>query len=361
LTPMKLLTLQAEGKLPGPVSRRALQWQLKQIQGKSRPQYHYHYHNPGVALWASDSSYDYLLGMNESLNETVADIDTASNGCYDPLTVKVDRQRNVWTACEEIGPSGSTNFGGEQEYSRYGTLEQSYGYNASGLCGSDYAFCWAISFDGGWDNQSHIFAELSDGLYESGGSFYNLGPGFYWWSANDPSGSATFIPASSYCSPICYVYYMDTDGSGNIWFDFYGINGEESGYGLAEVTKPTTSPSVNVILPPGTYLYAGGVYVSGHGTVLNVTDQDTRETYQYHLPVTPSSTPFNTLGPTATNLESLGEPVSGGFNITESALTFGDVYGWLDAGIIRANKWTVAPNANCYAGCDGAAYTPSDK
>jgi hypothetical protein len=99
--------------------------------------------------------------------------------------------------------------------------------------------------------------------------------------------------------------------------------------------------------------------VSGKGTVLNVTDGGTRLTYQYHLPVTRNSTPFNTLGPTTMDKQGYGFPISGGFNKTESALALSDKYGWIDVGEVSANTWKRQPNGLCP--CGGAAFTPSDK
>ena len=122
---------------------------------------------------------------------------------------------------------------------------------------------------------------------------------------------------------------MDTDSSGNIWFDFSTSAAGDKGYGgLGEVTNPTTSPSVRIVLPAGTYGFPGGVYVSCHGSVLEVTDQESRETYQYRLPVTKMSEPFNVLGPTETKY-GVGNPVSGGFNKAETAFALADLK-WID-------------------------------
>ncbi len=309
-----------------------------------------------VALWASNTPESYLFGVNGALTKTVDIIDTKSNGCYEPAAIKVDHEQNIWVACEEVNPT-SRQFGGELEYGSNGAFKRSYGFSPA-QCDSR-SDCYAVSYDGGPDKFGHVFAELS------AGNFYylphwNLNPGFYWWNAGDPSAPATFIQASLYCAPFCQISYMDTDNSGNIWFSFAGpsIGKREYPAGLGEVTNPTTSPSVKVVLRPGTFKGASGVYVSGDGTVLNVTDSVTRKTYQYRLPVKRNSKPFNILGPTARR-HGMGVPVSGGFNEDESELALGDSFGWIDIGQIRTNTWSIYPKPDF--ACLGAAFTPSDK
>ena len=102
------------------------------------------------------------------------------------------------------------------------------------------------------------------------------------------------------------------------------------------------------------------MYVSAAGTVLNVTDQLARTIAQYALPVSPSGTPVDTLGPTRQNLFGCGDPVSGGFNQTDKMQADGDPCGWVDIGKVSANNWRAAGGIN-YGGIEGAAYTPSDK
>ena len=352
----EITALQASGELPAPVPRQVLQRQLQQIQGKPRPR-RLHVDGGKVALWASYAFYSDLLGLNKKVDKVLVDVDTSASNCFTPVTVKVDHKQNVWIACEELNPHYPANFGGEQEYSSSGTVEQSYAFDASRYCVSGYRFCAAESLDGGPDNRGHVFAELSGGDSVVGsGTPHFMNPGFYWWDANDPSGPGTFIRASRYCKPLCAIYYMDTDNSGNIWFDFAtGDNG--SGAGLGEITNPTSSPSVKIVLPAGTYQYPAGVYVSKHGAVLNVTDQGTRYTYQYRLPVKPTSTPFNVLGP------AIGLPIAGGFNKTESALALGDYASGINIGKLPANRWSTKGCGlkSNESPCWGVAYTPSGK
>jgi hypothetical protein len=311
-----------------------------------------------AALWAT-GGYNLLFGMNKTLTKVVATIDTMANGCYSPGTVKIDHDQNIWISCQLLHPIGSEPFLGEQEYGRGGAWEKSFVYNGAAQCGYEEVGCIVSDLDGGWDNSGHVFAELSYGV-NTNPPYNYINPGFYWWNAKDPARSPKFIQASLVSAPFGELDYMDTDSLGNIWFDFESMSVAGCApSGLGEVTNPTTSPSVKVIFPAGTYQCAGGVYVSHHGTVLNVTDQGTRLIYQYHLPVTPSSVAFKILGPTRADPRGEGAPVSGGFNKTESAMALSDRYGWIDVGKLPENSWNRHRSALCP--CPGAAFTPSDK
>jgi hypothetical protein len=151
------------------------------------------------------------------------------------------------------------------------------------------------------------------------------------------------------------VAYMDLDSSGNIWFDYYGCNsGSVCGYGIGEITTPTTStPTFVSIKSPGFLQCAGGVYTSAKSTTVNVIDSCSRTMYQFAT--TGSQT--GTLGP----IGRLGDPISGGFNAADTKIAVGDDKGWLDVGKVKTSKWSTARNAYFGDGLMGAAYTPSDK
>jgi hypothetical protein len=153
---------------------------------------------------------------------------------------------------------------------------------------------------------------------------------------------------------------MDVDPSGNIWFDYSVNTSSLFGDGVGEIKTPTTKPAFVSVILPGSIQQPGGVYVSNGGTVLNVTDQKLATISQYALPWVPSETPFNVLGPTPPNAFGAGEPVSGGFNKTDTLLAEGDAYGWLDIGEVT-NRWHAVANINFSPSLGGAAYTPSDK
>jgi hypothetical protein len=356
---MELLKLQAEGKLAGPVPRKALLREIKLLQSHSRPHFSVRHDSGVVGLWATVPGYDYLIGFNNRVKKVLTDIDTADNGCYEPITVKVDSSQNIWTACEY---NSSFSEALVQEYTSAGAFKDTYTQG----CPASVSDCtW--EFSDGFDsaaNSSDVFSALDFYEYEvcnPSCTFYD-GAGFEYWPAGDPSATPTLISLGTDCDPICDVYYMDVDNSGNIWFDYYGedTTNDEFGYGLAEVENPTTSPTLVNILPVGSLGFPGGVYVSNSGSVLNVTDQDARTTKQYDLPLSPSGSPFNTLGPTPENLFGLGDPVSGGFNKTDTKMALGDAYGWLDKGTVSTNKWKLVSSPDL-SEPEGAAYTPSDK
>lgn len=362
LNPLKLLKLQAEGKLPSWVSRRVLQRMIKAREGP-RPHLNVLHDTGRVVVWTSNSSYDYLVGISKR-QKTRALTDTAPNGCYMPFTVKVDRERNVWTACELNNSVG----GAVQEYSRYGFLKNSY--NASPPC-SPSAGCqssFAYIYDGGATAKNVFGAVSFAGTYTCnlGGCNWQYYVGFVYWTRGKPYGYNKFV-ALPYGDPgVESVGFMDFDKSGNIWFDYYGCQSLEScGYALGEITNPA-SPSFgfNTIFAPGAFdSCPAGIYMSkaGGAETLNVTDTCSREIYQYHMPVKSSSTPFNVLGPTPSDLGGHGEPVSGGFNKTDTSVVQGDAYGWLDIGSVSSNSWKTAANIDTIPSLSGAAYTPSDR
>lgn len=260
-------------------------------------------------------------------------------------------------ACVE---NSSFDGGAEQEYPTGTATPVTYGWLPGSSTGCPASqTCYGEQYDGGPDTRGHVYAEVSEQYYCSP-TCVNAPAGFVWWEAGTPSATPTFVKAPSW---VTSVYYMDTDTTGTIWFDYdYCVSPSSCAFGLAEVIHPTRRrPKFLKILPPGALDFAGGVYVSDHGKILNVTDQDTRATYQYKLPVTPSSTPIDTLGPTRKNVFGDGDPISGGFNKTETNLAFGDGYGWLDVGTVKKNKWTAETSINFGPYLEGAAYTPSDK
>ncbi len=356
---MELLKLQAEGKLAGPVPRKALLREIKLLQSHARPHFNGHRDSGTVGLWATVPGYDYLIGFNNKVKKVLTDIDTSDNGCYEPITVKVDSSQNIWAACEYNDDFSASM---AQEYTSAGALKATYN---QGCPGSVSDCTWEFSY--GFDtaaNSSYVFSALDFYEYSvcNPSCTYYDGAGIEYWPAGDPSATPSLVSLGADCEPICDVYYMDIDNSGNIWFDFYGYDSsnDEYGYGLDEVENPTTSATLVSILPVGSLGFPGGVYVGNSGSVLNVTDQEARTTKQYDLPLSPSGSPFNTLGPTPENLFGDGDPVSGGFNKNDTKMALGDAYGWLDKGTVSTNKWKAVTSVDLEAP-EGAAFTPSDK
>jgi hypothetical protein len=347
ITPMQLLKMQADGKIAGPLPQAVLRKHFKQLQGHSRPHFAVG-HAVSAQIWASNTDEDYLIGLNKKGKKAVATINVESNGCEDPITVKVDASQNIWTACEFNDEDAME----QQEYSSNGTLENTYSTGCPvGTNPSNCTWYFSEGFDGGEDASGNVFSGMV--FFEADiNSVFEDGTGFEY--ANSPSAQPTLLtPPPS--SGVEEIYYMDVDNSDNIWFDYYGSNGSGYGYFLGEVQNATTSPTwVTGIAALG---FAGGVYVGGAGSTLSVIDQDARTISRYSLP---GFGALSTLGPTKANLFGNGDPVAGGYNSTGASMAIGDAYGWLDLGNVSANKWKTAQNINL-GEPEGAAYTPSDK
>ncbi len=358
LTPLRLLQLQVDGRLPAPIPRAALRDELAQ-QGRPRPHPAFH-RAANVTLWVSNTNYSYVFGQDRHGRKTITAIDVAANGCNYPIGLKVDHAQNLWVGCEFNGQFTESIV---QEYASSGTLKNQY---VPG-CPNPVSTCTSFSslgYDSALDSSGNVFASLN--LYSietcNPSCVSSLSAGFEWWPGGNTSATPTLISLGSNCAPVCGVGYADVDGSGNLWFTFSGYNSSQVyGFGLGEVTNPTTNPKFTIVEPIGTYQFFGGVYVSNGGKTLNVIDQDARTISQYSLPVSPSGAPLDVLGPTPKNALGLGDPVSGGFNQSETKMAIGDAYGWIDFGKIASNGWHATANPNFYSGIDGAAYTPSDK
>ncbi len=353
MTALRFLKLQAAGKLPAPVPPAVIQRQLERLESRPRPRLEVH-DTGSVAIWATDTPDNYLVGLDATAKKVVADIDVLSNNCYFPVTVKIDGSQDIWVACDTDADFTESL---ALEYNSKGRLLKTY----EAACPAPASACesfFAESDDEAADSR-HFFLGLSYYELETS-SGTTTGSGFEWWPANSPSATPTLI-ALPYNDPVESVYYMDVDKSGNIWFDYAGNAGDgRFGYGLAEITNPTKDPKFIPILTPGAIIDGGGVDVSSHGKVLNVTDEGERLTKQYKLPLAASGSPFNILGPTRLNRWGFGEPVTGGFNKTETKLVFADLYNWLDLGVVATNKWAAKQNTGIIQP-EGAAYTPSDR
>ena len=359
LTPRRLLRLELEGKLPAPIPRKTLRYQLEHL-ANARPHFAFHRAVATVALWASDTNYSYLLGQDRRVRKTVIAIDAATNGCNYPIALKVDHAQNLWVGCEFNGAFTESVV---QKYTSDGALKAQYVPGCPNPV-SDCASFSSLGYDSAVDAAGNVFAALN--LYSieicNPSCVSSESAGFEWWLGGNPSATPTLISLGANCAPVCGVGYVDVDDSGNLWFTFSGYNNTNTyGFGLGEITNPTTSPMFTIVEPIGTYQFFGGVYVSNGGKKLNVIDQGTRTISQYNLPLSPSGTPFNVLGPTYTNAFGLGDPVSGGFNQTEKKIAIGDVFkpalylGSRDQPLAR--RW----QSKLLQRPQRLAYTPSDK
>jgi hypothetical protein len=385
ISPLELMKLQSEGKLPTLVNRKVAAHIVQQIErGDSwRPKVR---RETGVpALWASNIYPPYLLGFSAKSKTLVEATDlnrsSSNNGCYYPAGMKtITSTSTLWVTCEY---DGSFNGPAVQEYSANSGAFNSISYN--GGCPSNDSECsysYGYSFDSA-ENATNVFAtspytEIED--CNSTSCFYRIdGTGAIWyWTAGNTSQPAGVIPMTG---PAGYHWYefepvfVDVDSSGNLWVDVYGYgyNSDYSqfldGDGLVEVVNPTSaSPTMNIILPLGSLGYDnGGVYFTHYGkhspAALAVTNGEARQILIYALPVTSASTPEATIN-TDSNYEGSGEPLSGNFGPGGSTLNWADVYGWNDACKVKTLICTVQANVDYNTG-EGEITTvdsfPSDR
>lgn len=360
LKPMELLKLQAEGKIPGPSPLNVMKQIYKGIKTNGPLHLKAHPNAGTVSVWAAATYDDYIVGLKKNLTKTLAVIPTYYSGCYYPTQLKVDHNRNIWAGCQD---DPQFNGGAVSEWNNAGSALATY---TTG-CPSNWNGCDGYFYNYGVlssaADANNVFAGVvfayGNMCPPTGSCFYTYAAGVEYWPAGNPSEIPVF-DALPY-GPVYDLYYMDEDGSGNLWFTYYGCANYICGDGLGEISNPT-SPSwtFTVVESPGTYQCAGGVYVSNAGGVLNVTDPCTRDTYQYSLPLSPGGSPMHTLGPTPTNAFGYGDPISGGFSQSGAKLILGDSEGWLDRGEVSTNKWKAKANPSVYDP-QGAAFTPSDK
>ncbi len=354
-SPLAFLRMQAEGKVPGPVPIGVLRAQLKQLESQPRPHFDLRPNAGGVQIWSAMTDAGYVLGASSSGKKIQATIDTETQTTpgYYPTGLKVDHSRNLWVA-NEVGSSFSG--GVVQEYA-HGALANAYSVQCPSPAGCTYLY--SASFDVAVDSKN-VFAALEYMDYEvcnPSCSSYDIS-GFEYWPNGSPSSAPTLLSVGAFCSPVCALGWADVDSSGNLWFTDSGYyDGSHYGYGLGEITNPTTNPKYTQIESPGTYSFWGGVYVSNGGKTLNVIDTGARKVYQYALPLSSGGTPFNTLTPCTSGCT----PTSGGFNRGDTKMVIGDANDWLDIGNVATNHWKQTKAPQMTSSLLGAAYTPSDK
>ncbi|MGC1381850.1 MAG: hypothetical protein WA814_12605, partial [Candidatus Baltobacteraceae bacterium] len=314
---------------------------------RPRPVVRFH-RNAKVGLWVSSSFYNYIFGQSANGKKTLTAIDAASNACYAPTGIKVDHAGNLWVACY-----GGYAPGAVQEYPR-GSKTPSAVFEDAGCAGSGCSFT-GYPLDEAFDRNGNVFATNAFVQY-CNPSCEDTGD-IAFWSTSAPSAPPALISDPNLLDP----YFMDVDNAGNLYVDGYGCLGSACGYLLDEISNPTTAPAIVNLIAPRTIGYAGGVYVSNGGTVLNLIDQDARTISQYALPWVTHEQPFNVLGPTPANYFGLGDPVSGGFNQNDTSQADADSDGWIDIGKVSSNRFTAVTNINLNGDDEGAAYVPSDK
>jgi hypothetical protein len=359
ISAMRLLELQAAGKLPAPAPAGTMRHVLAELRAhpKRLDLHHLPHDTSAVAIWAVNGDSSYLVGQKKGGKKTETAIDLQADNCVDPQSVHVDHSKNVWVGCEY---DSDYSLGNVLEFSSSGTLQGSY----TPSCPSPVSSCsywYSYAYDAATDG-TKVYAAIpfSEEQICNPNCSYVYGSGFEYWPAGNASATPTYINVGEACSPVCDTDYVDLDSSGNIWFSYYGCT-SSCGGGLAEVTNPTTNPKFVPILDPSTFQCPGGVYVSNGGKILNYVDACQRTISQYTMPVTSSSQPEKTLGPTPMNVLGAGQPIGLGFNAHDKAIAAGDSAGWLDLGTTATNKWKAVPSINLGDYVPGAAYTPSDK
>lgn len=360
INPKDLLRLQAEGKIPAPGGRAEAAKALREMQANPNFRIHPAKGGGGVAIWSNMAYEDYTVGFNKSGKSLVAAVYSPTSECYEPFGLKVDSSQNIWIGCYEGGSSDTPT---AVEYNKTGAMTGRYSF----ACPSGWNSCddYFYGYEG-YDvaaNSSDVFQDGYFYGYNCGGTscVYNSGFGIEYWPNGSTSATPTIIQMPEDFSTI-YVetlYGMDVDTSGNLWVTFYGYTASngEYGYGLLKISNPTSSPSIGVVEPTGTYEYPQGVDISNGGNTLNVLDSDTRTINQYTLPLSTGGAPSNKLGPTAP----FGEPAGLGFNSTDKNVAVGDEYAWLNIGTVSSNKWKQTKPVLLISDLFGTSYTPSDK
>lgn len=363
---LKALKLQLAGKLPSPFTKAALRHIYKEVSTQKRPSYHLPRQANGVAAWAVDTPFGYMVGMKGNVKKLVTAVDVESNGCYEPLTVKEDAGNNAWVNCEI---NSQNTAGAAQEYSSTGALENTYSNPSVTIpCQPSWTICQVsgYSFDEATNSQYVVVATTSASTFYCPVSFfycyYDNNSGFSVWPAGNSTAVPTFVSlyeiTDSAGNTIDNPGYLDMDSSNNVYFTYVGLSSAGcSGYGLDVV--PVTGGTPTALINPCGIGFWGGVYSAQNGAQINVIDQDTRSNYQYAIPWT--GTPSKTLGPTMTNPFGYGDPIQGTFNAGSTKMAIGDSYGWIDAGTVSTNKWAAKSTTACTGGCSGVTYQPSDR
>lgn len=304
----------------------------------------------GIKIWAAAEQSSKVFGLSSGAKRVLDVISTKSQPVKggNPLTLKVDHAQNLFVTDVSGGAAGVI-----QEY-KDGNFARAY---LPGCAVSNCSNFTGMLTDNGVD-KNHVFAIMKTIQYKVG-TYTVGGSGYEYWPNGNPSATPVQVLLSSDCSEVCFYDAGDVDSSGNLWLrDFGG-----GGYGVAEITNPTTRPSMNQILPFTFTIDSGdiaGFYISNAGTVLNVGDSS-HKIYQYALPLSYGGSPFNTLTPCSQGCD----PHGFGFNSKDKLIVVGDgttaAHGWVDIGQVAKNHWKKVTNPKFTAPFSSAVYTPSDK
>jgi hypothetical protein len=306
----------------------------------------------GIKIWAAAEQTSKVFGLSSGANRVLDVILTESQPVKGghPLTLKVDRAKNLFVTDVSGGKAGVI-----QEY-KDGTFTRAYSPDCPV---SDCSKFTGVLSDTVVD-KSHVFAIMEQIQYQVGTKTVS-GSGYEYWPNGNPSATPVAVLLSSDCSAICFYDAGNEDSFGNLWLRDYGGGG---GYGVAEITNPTTNPSMSQGLPLDTFTInngdIAGFSISNAGTVLNVGDSS-HKIYQYALPVRYGNSPFNTMTPCVEGCD----PHGFGFNSTDRLIVVGDgatspSSGWLDIGQVSKNHWKKVANRQFTVPFSSAVYIPGD-
>lgn len=303
----------------------------------------------GIQIWAAAEQTSKLFGLSFDAKRVLEVISTESQRVKggNPLTLKADG-KNLFVTDVSGGEAGVI-----QEYTG-GRFARAY----SPGCATSDCSNFSGSISDTVVDKSHVFAIMEQIQYRVGSKTLS-GTGYEYWPNGDPSATPVAVLFGNDCSLLCSIDAGDEDSNGNLWVRDYGA-GE---YGVAEITNPTTSPSMSQILPFDFTIDQGdiaGFGISNAGTVLNVGDSS-HKIYQYALPLSYGGSPFNTLTPCVSGCD----PHGFGFNSTDRLIVVGDgtsspSSGWLDIGHVSKNHWKKVTNRRFTVPISSALYIPGD-
>lgn len=308
----------------------------------------------GIVIWAAAEQTSKLFGLSAGAKRVLDVISTERQPVKggNPLTLKVDRAKNLFVTDVSGGKAGVI-----QEYTD-GHFVRAY----SPDCPVSHCSKFTGSLSDVVVDDKNVFAIMERIQYQVGSKIVSQS-GYEYWPKGNPSATPVAVLLSSDCSDICFYDAGDEDSSGNLWLRDKGGAG---GYGVGEITNPTTTPSFNQILPFTFTIDNGdiaGFYISNAGTVLNVGDSS-HKIYRYRLPLKYGGSPFNTLMPCSQGCD----PHGFGFNSKDTLIVVGDGTtngsadnGSLDIGQVSKNQWKKVTNPRFRVPYSSAVYTPSDK
>lgn len=305
----------------------------------------------GIKIWAAAEQASKLFGLSVGAKRVLKVISTKRQPVKggNPLTLKVDGE-NLFVTDVSGGRAGII-----QEY-KDARFVRAYSPGCPAFDCSNFTGSLSDTVV----DKTYVFAIMKQLQYQVGTKTVS-GSGYEYWPKGNPSATPVAVLLSSDCSAICFYDAGDEDSSGNLWLRDYG----GGGYGVTEITNPTTNPSMNQGLPLDTFTIndgdIAGFSVSNAGTVLNVGDSS-HKIYQYALPVRSDSAPFNTLTPCIEGCD----PHGFGFNSTDTRIVVGDgtagtqSKGWLDIGQVSKNHWRKVANPQFMVPFSAAVYLPGD-